>query len=350
MATDLETIESLCDDVITEHSTRDTLYDDLEDYYFQENEKDPTAEHEQEGIEIVCLPHGPNAIELVQDLLSDAELTLTVPAKKDTDPERALADESEAFCELVLRDCERVQQQDPRGLAAWLVAMRGAVAGRVLPLPSFMEAAVKGQKAARAWFDDRARLPLSLQIRDPRYVYPAWGRDGLVYIVERWTRTVRDIRRTYGEGVLPNRTEDEEVEWREYWDEKRFVYWADEEPVELFGESGITPHDYGEIPYAYAFARQTAKMEPDKKVRPLLGAARHTIDLMDRLDSMDLTFIHQYVGTSWKIIYQGESKPKVSLGVGDKVFLREDEDIQPIQGGRRALELDTFRCSIKAGK
>lgn len=343
----LEQIESLADEIVKEHSARDNLFDDLEDYYFQEGDKDPRREHEQEGIERVCLPHGSSAVELVQDLLSDTELTITVPAKKDTDPERVLADEAEVYCEALLADSARVQQQDILERAAWLAPMRGGLAGRVLPLPSFIEASQKGQVGARAWFDGRARLPLTIQLRDPRYVYPAFGTDRLDYVVECWKRSVADIRQSYGRDVLSGKPEDEEVEWREYWDDEWFVYWADGELIDVMGESGRMPHTYGEIPWVYTFARQTAKQEPEKRARPLLGSVRHVIDLMDDLDGMDLTFIKQYIGTAWAISYSGETKPKVSLGVGDKVFLKEGETITPIQGGRRGLELDEFRGKVK---
>jgi len=81
--------------------------------------------------------------------------------------------------------------------AAWLAAMRGCLCGRVLPRD------VKGKDEKK----------LQIQLRDPRYVYPRFGSDGLTCVVESWERTLHDIRQSTGVNVMPDSPDTDEVTW-----------------------------------------------------------------------------------------------------------------------------------------
>jgi len=115
------------------------------------------------------------------------------------------------------------------------------------------------------------RIPLLMQMRDPRTVYPSFGWDGLMYVVEEVERTVEDIQASYGEDVLRGREQDQLVTWTEYWDSKRFAYWADGEFIPVAGATTqeLMVHDYGTIPYSFEYCRPPALTAPATRIRPV---------------------------------------------------------------------------------
>ena len=86
----VDDLYDLCTETIELHGQRDTMFTDLEDYYFLEGKK-KDGEGADEGIEVVHLPHATNAIDLVQDLLSDSEPTIVVPASGEGPKRKKLA-------------------------------------------------------------------------------------------------------------------------------------------------------------------------------------------------------------------------------------------------------------------
>ena len=180
-------------DSISDYATRDALFDELEDYYFLEQSKESREEAEEEGIEIVRLPMAANVVDLVQDLLGSVDFTVSVPAMGEQKKYKELADTAEQYLQSVWQESERQQNVRLTSRAAWLVAMRGCLCGRVVPRP-----VKKGAKAPKGKADD---VRLQVQLRDPRYVYPRFGADGLSVIVESWKRPVHDIRQTVGKDL-----------------------------------------------------------------------------------------------------------------------------------------------------
>ena len=248
----------LATETIDGYAERDQDYDALEDYYFLDGDQDPTQDADDEAVDIVRLPYITNVVDLVQDLFASAEWSISVPAGGEKVTDQQLADDAEEYLKVVFSQSQRAQRQDFLSRAAWLVAMRGCLAGRVMRVNDWLK-----KDSGRLTVGDK--IPLLIQMRDPRYVYPEFGLDGLSYVVEQFTRTVGDVRRTYGEDVLAKKKRDEEIEWTEYWDGTHFYHWAAGDLVQS-GE-----HLCGGIPYAYEFARQTGKIEPEKR-GPYAGA------------------------------------------------------------------------------
>lgn len=324
-------LKDLADQVISEYGQRDANLDELEPYYFLEEDKAADALARDEGIEIVHLPYGTSVIDLVQDLLSQAELTITVPALSEGSQDKKLADAAEEFLQTLLSQSERAARQSIMGRAAWLAAMRGAVAGRVIAVQDWME---KGE-AGEGWKVGK-RIPMLIQLRDPRYLYPAFGLDGLAFVVEQKRRTVRDVRITLGSDALPGKKPDTEVEWMEYWDDYQYCYWADGQPVEKGGKAGPWPHLYGGLPYSYEFARQTGILDPEKRARPLLKGIQAVIDRMELLDSAEATFIAQYNGDALTVYSHGEVE--VDTRPGAINYLEPDEKVEWLRAGRQPIE------------
>lgn len=328
----------LCTDLVGEYGIRDSGLDELEDYYFLEREHDPDTKNEEEGIENVRLPYGTSAIDLVQDLLGGAELTVSVPALSEGKGDKELADTAEDFLLAAMHQSERGQRQDFMSRAAWLVGMRGALAGRVIAMQEWL---TKDEESGE--YSTKDKIPLVIQLRDPRYVYPSFGLDGLAYVVEQRTRKVQDLRNVYGDNLLPDANPTDEVEWCEYWDATRFCYWADGEPVKIGkgkGKPGPWPHLYGGIPYAFEFGRQTGKVEPEYRARPLLEGAKSIIDRLEISDSAEATFIKQYNGDSL-IAYSDDEDFRISTKPGAINYMGPDERIEWLRASRRPLETQT---------
>jgi len=316
----------LATETIDEYAERDQDYDDLEQYYFLDGDQDPTQDADDEAVDIVRLPYITNVVDLVQDLFASAEWSISVPAGGEKVTDQQLADDAEEYLKVVFSQSQRAQRQDFLSRAAWLVAMRGCLAGRVMRVNDWLE-----KDNGRLSVGDK--IPLLIQMRDPRYVYPEFGLDGLSYVVEQFTRTVGDVRRTYGEDVLAKKKRDEEIEWTEYWDSTHFYHWAAGELVQS-GE-----HLCGGIPYAYEFARQTGKIEPEKRGRSFLQGMTAVVDRMNTLASMESTFVSNYIGSAWAY-YSERDEHDIDLRPGAVNHLDATDRLEPIQAGRKALDLD----------
>lgn len=328
----------LATDTIAEYGSRDTMFSELEGYYFPEERQ--SKESDEEGIEVVRLPYATNAIDLVQDLLGDAELGIVVPAASEGKNAKKLADTAEKYLLALMQQSERAQKQSLVARAAWLISMRGCVAGRVMCIDKWMKRTDGG-----TW-ETGQKVPLLLQLRDPCYVFPSFGLDGLAYVVEKRQRTVKDLRRSLGDKVLPKRALTDKAEWIEYWDDQWFCYWADGEVVNLGAGAGPWPHRYGGIPYSFEFARQTGKTEPEKRVRPLLRAVQAVIDRLDLLDSAEATFIMSYSGDALNIF--SDSEVEYDLRSGAVNYLEPNDRVEWLRASRQPLELQAANQKYNA--
>ncbi len=335
-----------CQTSIDRCGTRDSDLDALDEYYFQEGEHSATGET-AEGIERVRLPYATNAVDLAQDLLGQAKMTVTVPALGEGTTQKKLADAAEKYLKAVLDQSARYQKQDLLSRAAWLVSMRGQLAARVLALPQWLEK--EEAEEGETKYSTGPRLPLLVQLRDPRYVYPEFGVDGLSYIVERRTRKVLDLREMLCDPkLLEGQDEDDDVEWTEYWDRKTYCYWADGAVIKLAGsKEGPWPHLYGGLPYTFEFARQTGRLEPEKRARPLLQAAKGVIDRMDLQDSAEATFIAQYNGDAL-VVYSDDDSFKMDARPGAVNYMRPNERVEWMRAGRQPIEVQAAHTKYSA--
>ena len=330
---DEQELFTLAQDTIDSYTERDTDYDALEDYYFLDGEQDPGQDADDEAVDIVRLPYITNVVDLVQDLFANAEWSISVPAAGEKVSDQQVADDAEEYLKVVFGQSERAQRQEFLARAAWLVAMRGCLAGRVVRVNDWL----KKEKGGKLGVGNK--VPLLVQLRDPRYVYPEFGLDGLSFVVERFTRTVGDIRQTYGEDKLAGKKRDEEIEWTEYWDDTHFYHWAAGE-IANSGE-----HLSGGNPYAFEFARQTGRIEPEKRGRSFLQGMTSVVDRMNTLASMESTFVSNYIGSAWA--FYGESDNKIDLRPGAVNRFDPNDKLEPIQAGRKSLELDASWAKLE---
>jgi len=329
---------ALAQATVGEYSARDAMLENLEPYYFLKGEKDPDQDSDDETLEIVRLPHGTDLVDLIQSLLSNTELQISVPARSSLKRDLNLADNTEAFLRAWLAESEKAAGQGLLDRGAWLVCMRAAFCARIVFLPGRLE-----MDESTGTYKQGRRFPVQAQVRDPLVVYPQFGEDGLLYVVEQWTRTVADVRYTWGENLLPDKEDpSEEVTWTELWTTSEFCYWADGQlvPREIDGASTVGPweHDYGDIPYVVRFAHQTGLREPERRARPLLESQRGVIDGMDKLDTVELTTVSEYGGDALVVKTRNDRDFTVDLGALAINYLQPDESIDWLRAGRQPFD------------
>jgi hypothetical protein len=331
-------------DLATRYGERDNWYDELEEYYFLEGQQEDAIRRE-EGIETVRQPHITNAVDLLCDLAADAGYSLSVPAS-DKATEKKAAESAELWLRAVLEEQQRVQHSNLLSRAAWLVAMRGAVAARVIYLPDRVEESVDEETG----YAIPGKFPLLVQLRDPRYVWPRFGVDGLDCVVERWSRTVADVRQTWGKDMLAGRKDEEDCEWTEYWDGSQYCYWADGQVVsKKSGKEkgrGPWPHGLGCLPWVYEFSRQTGMTaDPMKRVRPLPAGVRGVVDHMNVLDSAALTAVVASQNSAW-MVQSAQDGFKLDLTPGAVNYLLPDEKVESLRRAELPRDIDPMRTQF----
>lgn len=341
-----EELYELAEMVVEEYGARDGMLQALEPYYFLDGAQDPDQEDEQdETLEVVRLPHGTDVVDLIQAMLSDNELNISVPARSEKKRDLDLADEAERWLQALVAENERAAGQGMLGRAGWLVPMRAVFCARVVFQPRNLKRGEKGLEQGR-------KPAILLQMRDPLVVYPKFGEDCLLYVVERWERTVADVRSTWGEQVLAKRKADETVVWTELWTDSEYCYWADGAAMarEVGGvsEAGPWKHSYGGLNYVYRFAQQTGLREPGRRGRPLLEAARHSIDAMNLVDTVELTTIREYGGDALVVTSASGDQQKIDLSPLAVNYLRPGESIDWLRASRQPLDAARARAKYES--
>jgi hypothetical protein len=335
-----------CNRVIEDYGQRDIVFDRIEDYYFMEGEQDEDEEEDEE-IERVRLPHASMIVDLVTDMLAGTDMSITVPARSESQDDKDLADRAEDYLWAVWRQNERRQRSGFMQRLAWYVAMYGCAAARVMPTQKLMQV-VDGEK-----WQTKGPIPIQVFLRNPRYVYPRFGADSILYVVERFKRTVEDIRATYGDALLPEfKDPNQEIDWTEYWSPTSYCYWVNSDPVKR-GKLGLGPwaHSYGGLPYAFEFARQTGRTEPEYRNRPMLANMLGVIDRMNTYDTMQATFVSRYIGDVLVVksdeMARDNALREVSTRTGDAIVLKLDEDVSWLNANKQPIELQIARQQLE---
>jgi hypothetical protein len=264
----LEQADELFDDA----RDRNQMYDALDEIYAPTEHAagQPAAGADNENVQLVKMPYGTSAVDLVADLAANQEVLIEVPASKETDSAQKTADAQERWLRALLQANGAVQGKKNLlvGHGAWLAAMRAACVMRVL----YLDHAVTQPQGADKYLV--TGLPLLLQNRDARNcVYAEGGYQGIDFVAERSARSVRQLRRLY-----PAAFPDEDrypdgatAQWTEVWTPQHVAYFVDGRPVRMGGQK-VRAHGYGCLPYAIGLGRTTPVER--LKYRPLLEGVR----------------------------------------------------------------------------
>jgi len=307
----------LATDLIAEAAERDRIYDTLDALYYNDRDQtgasntpdhaDPLGIYTTSGTrETADIGQRKAAaeLELGVNLVSSLDPVVIVPAASPSRSDVADADDREAWLNAYLRQAEKEEKGGVlRGLA-FNGFHRGMVVVRVLCRPDRLrrpeqdkplaervrEALARGRLPSQSsdW-EQGDLLPVQLQVRDPRDVYPRWTEDGLAAVVEEYERKWRDIKDQHPEvDQVAGSSSGDTVVWREYWDREYVIYWA--------GQTFVARqrHGMGVVPYAIRIPIQTTAKEPAREVRPFLGIAEGYARRINRLVAIQETTATRY--------------------------------------------------------
>lgn len=315
--------------LVEDNSDRDSMYDRMDKLYDQASAR--KASSTDDGVKRMTMPYATNAVDLVADLASQAEMSLTVPAARETFDAKKEADEIEDWLQAVRRGNERRSDECFNADLAWITAQRGFCCIRTLFTDSLLEKGDDGYEVTS--------VPVLMQVKDPRIIYPQWSATGIDCVIEVWQRRVSDIRRLYPDALKEKNYDGKTlVEWVEYWDDTYRMYFADGLPVTTKGKHAI-PHGYGVVPYAFGRARGTPRSDPEERYRPLLRGVENTITNMDVWYTVLATAGWSAVTNSWLVF--SETVKDLDLKPGAINYLSPDDKVQGLQ--RDPLPSDFFQ-------
>ena len=316
---DPEEIFERCERLIEANRDRDSIYEAVDKLYFG----DVPRETPNEAVERIHMPYATAVVDLIADLASLMDVHIEVPAANESASAQRAADDIEYWLRAWFNLNQRNQQRNIISEAAWLAAQRAAVAMRTL----YVESDESGGK-----------VPVVLQVRDPRYVYPQYGVHGLRYVVERYQRPIHEIAELYPDAVPERANEEDTVEWTEYWDKDVRCYWVDGKPVEIDGET-VVEHGYGCIPYSIGYARTTPFRSGRLRYRPVLSAVTDLAHIIDISFSLLATAGTTGAVAAWAVFSDAQRDLDLRPGAVNQ-FRREDR-VEPVQ--RAALPADFFQ-------
>jgi len=234
-------------------------------------------------------------------MVSALEPVVMVPAASPDEEALRDAEEREKWLNAFWEASEREARKSLLTRMAWQGFQRGMVVARVIFRLDRLVHRGTGEEAEErpyapdempsrrvAEYEQGDLLPVQVQVRDPLSVWPEWNEDGLVCVVETLERRVRDVRRRHGDEALPGRGGAEVVEWREYWDDERWIGWAD--GVLVVDEE----HGIGAVPYAIEMPISAESGQPEREVRPFLEQAEGIAARINRILSIQETTAVQY--------------------------------------------------------
>src|SRR5574343_1215053 len=152
-------VEDLAKSLIDAAKDRDALYDEMDVLYDQERLQGAG----DDSVVLVNMPYATNTIDLITDLAAQMELSINVPAAKESMTAKEEADDAERWLAAWLRRNEHAQQRNFTADAAWFGAQRSAVVMRQLYIEQLVKESDDGYVILT--------VPVLHHVIDPRYVY-----------------------------------------------------------------------------------------------------------------------------------------------------------------------------------
>lgn len=307
---------------------RNALFAAMDDLY----DAKPEAANDPH-VQLVKMPLSTNTIDLVVDLASAQDISITVPAASEHKKDIAQADDSETWLRAMLDANQRTQHRNLTAEMAYLGAQRALVVMRTL----YRESAVKeGEKVDGEY--TLAGLPVLFQVRDPKHVVFDESAGELHMVAERWARKARSIRILYPGALDDDIDGNAEVEWCEVWTPKHVAYFVDGTPLRVAGKL-IKPHRYGCIPYSFGTARTTPR--PNLRYRPMLAGVQALAQNLDTAFSIMATAGWQVVVGGVNVFsdnYGRENGKHLDTTPGSVNYFAGNDRVEPFQ--RAALPGD----------
>ncbi len=304
---------------------RDKALDSASDHYWNVGLRQEDGE-----IYRVRVTDGQAAADLIGDLLSAQKLTISVPARADTNKERQWAEKVEAWLQAWLRITERNEGVEMVHELSIDAVLNGACVVRVLMLPERIKDVKDG---------DLTLYPLVLEPRDWRNCYPVYSRSRVTEVFECYEISVGDLRRAWPQAEVPDTWKEQDmVEMWEWWDEKEKAFWAKGATTKRVGKgSGYcwlmkpTEHRYGCLPYSIRTVRGQAKRrgDPERLAPSLMQSWAPILDVLNLVESAKMTAAMQYINSAW-MVQTNRNDFKLDLSHGAVNYLYPDEAAEPL--------------------
>ena len=329
------------------YADRDADLDLAEQHYWNVGvDKEPAGD---DGAEIyrVRVPDGQTFVDLVADLLSAQDITLSVPASKQTQKEQGRVDQIERWLTAWLQVSQRNEDVDLVHELAWDGAVRGAVVVRCVVIPERVNPKEFGEDED----DDAKRMynafPLVPEIRDWRNVYPVYKRTRIAEVYECYNVLVSDLRASHPDLNIPDTWRDsDQVELWEWWDCDKKAFWVQGVAGGRSDAAGVawlmepTDHGLGCMPYSIRLVRGSSKRrgDPAKLAPSVLQTLVGTLDAMNELESAMYTAALGYVNSAW-IFKTADPDATLDLSHGAVNIVRLEEDAKPLVKAELPLDL-----------
>lgn len=304
---------------------KDDLYESL---YHMERTGDP-----EEGEEQVISSKPFDVVNLATDLVSTNVPIVDVPPLSEKHADELEADGVEKFL-----------------LAIWHAWSRMSTDPIISQLGH--DANLLGRFCARVFYvnddDDEVGVPVRVQVRDPKYCFPEFDQFRRLWgMAEVYDRNAGEIRRAYPGVKMPTDSrgeepaDDEDVEWAEWWDARRYVYFVNGK--EIWRDE----HNMGRMPYVFRYGRYVRSDKPENNAVSILKGMESTAFAYDMMLSAKLTNVMNNVFGAWLFVSErgDQFKPVLKYGEVNNIFPNEDFKPVPRQGPMPDLEgmVDTLK-------
>lgn len=292
-------------------------------------------ERKEEGEERVISSKPMDTVHLATDLVSTNTPLIDVPPLSDKQADLAEASLMEKFLLAVWMDWQR-ESVEP------IIYTQGFYANQ------------KGRYCHRVMYVD-ADLPVQLQIRNPKFIYPEFDTARRLWAVAECMEredglTVGDLRRM----GIPNiddkldngrgepREDDEKVAYACWWDAVRYIIFVD--GVEVYREE----HGYEMLPWVYGYGRVRPGENEARHAVSILQGMLYTAQAYDLALSAKVTAALANVFTSW--VHESDRADALlpaDLTSGKIIQLFTGEKLLPLQRQGVPADLDSIIDKLK---
>jgi len=322
MAVDKESLIDRAILLLDKERERLTVIDGDEEFY-----TDIGVFESQEDVDVmvVKVPDGRDAVDLMSDMLGSTFLSVLVPAPGELVADRKRAEAVERWLSSYMYALDQYEDSQFVASCVWDCAVRGALVLRSI---------VNTESGD-------SELPILLQLRDYRNVFPVWRGSRLVEVFEGYDAQVIDLRLEYSDITFPKEWNDSDyVTVFEYWSATHKAFWCG-----YLGEGARhinsdaagggpmwlqepTTHEYGVLPYSIRIPRGRSRTGH----RSILGNMGVTLRVLGKLESALLTTSMGAVMAAWTLKSErgSEASDAIDLRFNKVNPLEPDEELAPI--------------------
>lgn len=287
----------------------------------------------EENLYRVRVPDMSITADLIADLIAQQTIRVFVPAFGESLEAKRKANQAERFFAAWLEAMQTQEDIDLVHEMAYDAICYGALVARVV----FHRDRVKAAQDKREHYGYANRyFPITLQLRDWRYLYPSFTNNRLDAVVECYPCFAGDVAGQFNIGL--DRDSNDVVLVYEYWSESHSAIWidADHGSSVRIGPQPVwvrkpAPHGYGCLPYVLRFVRPRtrSRVAPEHMAPSLLMSWLPSIQILNLLESARLTGHLSYVNGAWAV-KTTNTQFELDLTAGAVNYLRPDESIEPI--------------------